>query len=263
MVNVLYIGDVSGQPGREIVAKVLPDLRKKYSVDLVVAQIENLAHGKGATVKTVQEMMGYGVDFMTGGNHIWRRKDFEELLSGEFPVIRTLNYPEDIIGKGYEIVDLGKKGRILIALLQGRAFMQDPVTTDIFRPIDKLLDEVKNDDLAGIIVEVHAETTSEKIATGFYLDGRVSAVLGTHTHVPTADERILPKGSGYITDIGMAGPYDSVLWVQPEIVQHQMKYPYAPPYDVQEDGKSRFDAVLLKIDGPGSCREIERVHKVL
>lgn len=263
MINVLYVGDVSGEPGREMVKQVLPDLRKRHKVDLVVADIENLAHGKGATVKTVQEVMSYGIDFMTGGNHIWRRKDFEELLSGEFPVIRSLNYPEDVPGKGYEIINLGKKGNILITLVQGRAFIQDPVTTDIIRPLDTLLETVKNEDLKGIIVEIHAETTSEKIALGHYLDGRVSAVVGTHTHVPTADERILPKGTGYITDIGMVGPLDSVLWVKPEIVQQQMKYPFAPAYDVEEDGKRRFDAVLLKIDSATGCKEIQRVHKVL
>lgn len=263
MINILYIGDVSGKPGREILAGILPKLRKEHDIDLVVAGVENLAHGRGATVETVKEVMSYGVDFMTGGNHIWRRKDFEELLGGSFPLIRSLNYPPDIPGKGYEIVDLGKKGRVLFTLVQGRTLIQDNVTTDMFRPLDALLETVKNEDLAGIVVEIHAETTSEKLATGFYLDGRVSAVVGTHTHVPTADERILPNGTGYITDIGMVGTMDSVLWVKKEIVQQQLKYPFAPAYDVEEDGKRRFDAVLLSIDGPTSCAKIQRVNKVL
>jgi len=133
----------------------------------------------------------------------------------------------------------------------------------MFRPLEALLETVKNEGLAGIVVEVHAETTSEKLAAGFYLDGRVSAVVGTHTHVPTADERILPNGTGYITDIGMVGTMDSVLWVKKEIVQQQLKYPFAPAYDVEEDGKRRFDAVLLSVDGPTSCAKIRRVNKVL
>lgn len=263
MITILYIGDVSGRPGRETLAALLPDIRKKHDVDIVVAGIENLAHGRGATVKTVDEIMSYGVDFMTGGNHIWRRPDFEVLLSEEYPVIRSLNYPPDIVGDGYRIVDLGKKGKILFALVQGRTFINDTVTTDILRPLDTLLNEVKDEDLSAIVVEVHAEATSEKIATALYLDGKVSAIVGTHTHVPTADERILPNGSGYITDIGMVGTLNSVLWVKPEIVQQQLKYPYAPSYEVDESQKRRFDAVLLHISGRYSCEKITRLNKVL
>ncbi len=263
MIKILYVGDVSGKPGREILKTVLPEMRRKHSVDLIVADVENIAHGRGATVKTVQELMTYGVDFMTGGNHIWRRKDFEELFSGDFPIIRSINYPEDIPGNGHAIVDLGKKGKVLFTLVQGRSFIQDNATTDMLRPLDWLLDEVKGEELSAIVVEVHAETTSEKLATGFYLDGRVSAVVGTHTHVPTADERIMPKGTGYITDIGMVGTLESVLWVKSEIVQQQLKYPYAPAYDVEEEGKCRFDAVLLTIENAKKCAKIERVNKVL
>lgn len=262
MINVLYIGDISARPGREMTLSVLPELRKKHHVDLVIAGIENLAHGKGATVDTVREIMAGGVDFMTGGNHIWRRPDFEELLGGDFPVIRSINYPPDVPGRGFQVIDLGKKGKVLIALVQGRTGINDPVTHDMLRPLDSMLSDQDVDGLSAVIIEIHAEATSEKIATGLYLDGRVSAVVGTHTHVPTADERILPKGTGFITDIGMVGTMNSSLWVKAEIVQQQIKYPYAPAYEVEEKGKRRFDAVLLEIDGPRSCTRITRVNKV-
>lgn len=263
MIRLLYLGDICGKPGREAVAKTLPDLRKKLKVDLVAADVENLAHGRGATVGTVREIMSYGVDFMTGGNHIWRRPEFEELLGGDYPLIRAINYPDDIPGKGSYIIDLGKKGQILFILVQGRTFMQDPVTSDMLRPLDTVLSKVQKKDLKGIVVEVHAEATSEKISTAMYLDGRVSAVVGTHTHVPTADERILRNGTSFITDIGMIGPMESSLWVNVEIVQQQMKYPYAPPYEIEEDGKRRFDAVLIELESAVKSAKITRINKVL
>lgn len=263
MIRALFIGDISARPGRSAVASVLPELKKKEKIDVVIANVENLAHGRGATVETVRDMMAYGVDFMTAGNHIWRRSDFEELLDGSFPIIRALNYPDDILGKGYDIIDLGPKGKLLVAEVQGRSFIQDNVTTDMYRPLEKMLKDVEGEDLAGSIIEIHAETTSEKIATGLYLDGKVSAVVGTHTHVPTADERILPGGTAFITDIGMVGVMDSALWVKADIVQHQLKYPYAPAYEVEEEGKCRFDAVIIDIENRIKSTKIERVNKIL
>lgn len=263
MLKVLYIGDVCGKPGRQSLEKVLPQIRKDKEIDFVITDIENLAHGRGATESTVREIMSYGVDFMTGGNHIWRRSDYEVLLSSEYPVIRAANYPDDIPGVGFKIVDLGKKGKVLITMVLGRQLIRDNVTTDMIRPLEKILRDVEDEDLAGIIVEIHAETTSEKIATALYFDGQVSAVVGAHTHVPTADERILPKGTGFISDVGMVGPLNSSLWVKAEIVQQQLKYPFAPAYDIEESGKRRFDAVILHIDGRNSCSHIERVNKVL
>lgn len=264
MIRVLYIGDVSGKPGRHVLRDTLPQIREDHDIDLVVTDIENIAHGRGATVKTVKEIMSYGVDFMTGGNHIWRRPDFEELLSsGEYPIIRPANYPEDVVGKGYDIVDLGKKGKVAFIIILGRAFINDSSTTDMIRPVEKILSELEDEDLNGIVLEIHAETTSEKIATALYFDGKISAVVGTHTHVPTADERILPEGTGFITDIGMVGVMNSSLWVKPEIVQQQLMYPYAPRYDIEEEGKRRFDSVILDIDSKNSCNKIQRLNKIL
>ncbi|MEA3357697.1 MAG: TIGR00282 family metallophosphoesterase [Patescibacteria group bacterium] len=264
MIKVLFIGDICGKPGRQTIKAVLPQLREKYEPDLVIADIENLAHGRGATVKTVDEIMSYGIDFMTAGNHIWRRRDFETLLSGEYPVIRPINYPDDIPGKGYEVIDLGVKGKLLVAIVLGRAFFpNENCTSDMLRPLDKMLNDLKEEEITASMIEVHAETTSEKIASAIYFDGRVSAVVGTHTHVPTADERVLSKGTGFISDVGMVGPMNSSLWVKPEIIIQQMKYPYAPAYDIQEDGKCRFDAVILHLENPGFCSKIQRVNKVL
>jgi hypothetical protein len=263
MIKILYIGDVCGKPGRKALREVLPSIRQKEDIDLVVTDIENLAHGRGATEKTVREIMSYGVDVMSGGNHIWRRKDFEELLSGQYPIFRTLNYPEDIPGEGYFVADLGAKGRVLFTLLQGREFIRDNVTIDLLRPVENLLEKFKDEELAGIVMEIHAETTSEKIATSLYFDGKISAAVGTHTHVPTADERILPGGTGFITDIGMVGPMNSSLWVKPEIIHQHLKYPFGERFDIVEDGPVRFDAVILEIADRNTCKNIRRVNKVL
>ncbi len=263
MINILYVGDVCGKPGRQTLKEILPGLRQKEDIDLIVTDIENLAHGRGATEKTVREIMSYGVDVMSGGNHIWRRNDFEELLDGEYPIFRSLNYPPDIPGQGYFVADLGKKGKVLFTLIQGREFIRDNVTTDIIRPLENLLADFEEEELAGIVVEVHAETTSEKIASAFNFDGQVSAFVGTHTHVPTADERVLPGGTGFISDIGMVGPLNSSLWVQPEIIQQHLKYPYGPRFDIEENGPRRFDAVILRLESRNKCASIKRVNKVL
>ncbi|MBN1619009.1 YmdB family metallophosphoesterase [Candidatus Dojkabacteria bacterium] len=264
MIKVLFIGDVCGKPGREAISQVLPSMKRDLDIDLVLCDVENIAHGRGVTEKTIKEVMSYGVDFMTGGNHIWRRSDFWDVIEGQYPIIRALNYPEDIPGKGFDIIDLGTKGKIVVALLQGRAFMQDQVITDMIRPLENLIEKVKEiDDLSGFIVEIHAEATSEKIAPSLHFDGNVSAFIGSHTHVPSADERILPKGSGYITDVGMVGPMNSSLWVQADIVFQQMKYPYAPSYEIEENGPIRFDSVLFEIGDDRLCKSIKRVNKVL
>ncbi|KKR05681.1 MAG: hypothetical protein UT34_C0002G0188 [candidate division WS6 bacterium GW2011_GWF2_39_15] len=263
MIKVLFIGDVCGKPGREAVRKIVPDLKKKEGIDVVVTNVENSAHGRGATVETVNELMGYGVDFMTAGNHIWRRDDFNELLSGDYPVIRGLNYPDDLPGKGFGEVDLGKKGKLLVITIIGWAFMNERTLTEPFRRMEQLMKQIKRDDYAGILVDFHGESTSEKVSFGLYFDGQVSTVLGTHTHIPTADERLLPKHSSYITDVGMVGPLDSSLWVKKEIVFQQNMYPFSPRYDIEEEGPVRFDAVIVEIDGPSSSKSIKRINKTL
>lgn len=262
--KVLFIGDVCGAPGRKALKKFIPEIREKHDVDVVITNVENLAHGRGATVKTVNEIMGYGVDFMTAGNHIWRNKDFHELLSGDYPVIRPLNYPDDIPGVGHGIVDLGSQGQLLVISLMGVAFFHNERTlSEPFRRIDAFLNTIDPDDYSGILVDFHAEATAEKLSAALYLDGRVSAIVGTHTHIPTADERVLPGGTAYINDVGMVGPLDSSLWVKKEVIFQQNMYPYAPPYEIQEEGPIRFDAVLIEIEGPKKAVSISRINKIL
>lgn len=263
MIKVLFMGDVCGKPGREAVSRMIPKLKEKHSIDLVITNIENLAHGRGATTSTVNELMAAGVDFMTAGNHIWRHNDFHELLSGDYPVIRPINYPDDIPGTGYGEIDLGPKGVLLVISVMGMAMMNERTLSEPFRALQGYLNNVDYDKYAGIFVDFHAETTSEKLSAGLYFDGEVSALVGTHTHIPTADERLLPGGTAYITDVGMCGPLDSVLWVKKDIIYAQNMYPYSPRYEIEEEGPLRFDAVLIEIESPRKAVAIRRINEIL
>jgi 2',3'-cyclic-nucleotide 2'-phosphodiesterase len=263
MIKVLFIGDICGKPGRKTVAEVLPELRKKEKVDLVIANVENIAHGKGVTEATVKEIMSYGVDFMTSGNHIWKRNDFEEVLSGEYPIIRPLNYPDDLPGKGWDEIDLGEKGKLLVVNIMGWWGMNERTIVEPFRAIDVFLRNINVNDYKGIFVDMHAESTAEKVSMGAHLDGKISAIVGTHTHIPTADERILPNGTAYITDVGMVGPLNSVLWVDSDIIIKQNMYPYSLHYEIVETGPMRFDAVILEIEDAATVKNITRVNKIL
>ncbi len=263
MIRVLFIGDICGKPGRKTVEKVLPELRKKEKIDVVIANVENIAHGKGVTESTVQEIMSYGVDFMTSGNHIWKRKGFEELLSGDYPLIRPLNYPEELPGKGWGEIDLGSRGKLLIVNLLGWWGMNERTIYEPFRALDSFFASIKIEDYSGILLDMHAESTAEKVSMGAHLNGKVSAVIGTHTHIPTADERILSEGTAYITDVGMVGPLNSVLWVDSDIIIQQNMYPYAPAYEIVETGPMRFDSVLIDIERPNNSTNIRRINKIL
>jgi metallophosphoesterase (TIGR00282 family) len=263
MIKILFIGDICGKPGRTTLKQILPELRKQENVDIVITNIENSAHGRGATPQTVNEIMEAGVDFMTAGNHIWRRKEFHELLSGDYPIIRCQNYPEDLPGKGYAEIDLGEKGKLLVASFLGWSGMNERTITEPFRSFDDFYKEINPADYSGIVVEFHAEMTSEKLVFPLYLDGKVSAVLGTHTHIPTADERILPGGTAYINDVGMVGPLNSALWVKKDIIFQQSKYPYSPAYEIEEEGSMRFDAVVVEIENATKSTSIHRVNKII
>jgi metallophosphoesterase (TIGR00282 family) len=201
--RILMIGDVIGRPGRRAVREALPGLREEHAVDLAIANGENTAGGLGLTSETAKELFDSGVDVITSGNHIWDQKEIIPFLEGEMPIIRPLNYPPGVPGRGYIIM-----GEVLVLNLLGRTFMGNFDCP--FRAVDRLLEDLV-DRPAVIIADFHGEATSEKVAMGWYLDGRVSAVLGTHTHVGTVDVRLLPKGTAYVTDVGMAGPVDSVI----------------------------------------------------
>jgi len=250
---VLMIGDVIGRPGRRAVSRLLPGLIQQYGVDLVVANAENIAGGIGVTSATAQELLKAGVDVLTSGNHIWAEKEIIPYLDDEMPILRPLNYPPGVPGRGYLL-----SGQVMVVNLIGRTFM---ASFDCpFRAMDKLLAELKPKPPV-IMVDFHAEATSEKVALGRYLDGRVSAVLGTHTHVGTIDAQLLPQGTAYVTDIGMTGPLDSIIG--DDIAAVTRRFLTMIPHRLSV-GKGRvvLNAVLVGVDGAsGRALSIERISQ--
>jgi len=253
-VNILVIGDVVGKVGRRAVSCLLPELRRKYEVDLVIANGENAAGGKGLTPPTAEELFQAGVQVLTSGNHIWHYREVYPYLDGDAPVLRPLNYPQGAPGRGL----LTYEGVAVINLI-GRTFM--PGTLDCpFREADRALDKLK--DSAVVIVDMHAEATSEKAALAWYLDGRVSAVVGTHTHIPTADCRVLPNGTAFVTDVGMVGPRDSILGMQTSSVIEGFLTQLPVRFSSDENPPIVFNSVLIEIDGQtGSARRIGRIDR--
>lgn len=250
---ILAVGDIVGKPGRRAIERFIPELRQQYGLDLVIANAENAAGGIGLTQDTADELLDFGVDVLTSGNHIWAEKDIIPYLESEMPILRPLNYPPGVVGRGYTIFK-----QTMVVNLIGRTFIGNFDCP--FRAMDKLLAEVKPKP-AVIIVDFHAEATSEKMAMGRYLDGRVSAVLGTHTHVGTIDTQILAYGTAYVTDIGMTGPSDSVIGDDPEAVLQ--RFLTALPYRLAVGrGKPVLNAVLVEVDEEsGRATRIERIYR--
>ena len=248
---ILAIGDIIGKPGRQAVKELLPGLKKEYKLDLVIANAENIAGGLGVTSATAEELLDSGVDVLTSGNQIWANKEIFPYLEGEMPILRPLNYPPRVPGRGYL-----SRGQVIVVNLIGRTFMGNFDCP--FRTMDKLLSEPGLKQQA-IIVDFHAEATSEKVALGRYLDGRVSAVLGTHTHVGTIDTQILPQGTAYVTDIGMTGPVDSVIGDDTESVLSRF-LTLIPSRLWVGKGKTILNAVLVRIDEKSrKASSIERI----
>ena len=259
--HILFIGDIFGRPGRTMVKDHLPELVKEHAIDLIIANGENAAAGFGITPPLAEELFELGIDVITTGNHVWDKREIVEYFqnadgnphSMARRLLRPANYPAGMPGWGlYQ----GKKNDVPYAVinLQGRVFMTS--NDDPFRVADQLLKETQT---KIVLVDIHAEATSEKISMGWYLDGRVSAVVGTHTHVPTADERVLPGGTAYITDVGMTGPYDSVIGVKKELIMgkflNNMPVRFEPA-----TGDVRLCAVVVDCDNAtGRARAIERV----
>jgi len=251
----LVIGDIIGQPGRKAVSEVLPQMRRQYPLDMVIANAENAAGGFGLTPAIAQELIEVGVHVLTSGNHIWAQKDIIPELDSEMPLLRPLNYPAGVPGRGYLITD-----QTMVVNLMGRTFMNDIDCP--FRAMDRLLEEIE-DRPPVVIVDFHAEATSEKMAMGRYLDGRVSAVLGTHTHVGTIDAQILPHGTAYVTDIGMTGPTDSIIGDDVDSVIRRFLTGMPHHLSVGK-GKPVFNAVLVDVDGgSGRAISIERICRQL
>jgi metallophosphoesterase (TIGR00282 family) len=251
--RILAIGDIIGKPGRRAVQALLPALRRQHKLNLVMANIENIAGGFGATPDTAREILEAGADVLTSGNHIWAQKEIIPCLEGELPIIRPLNYPPGVPGQGYLV-----KGGVMVVNLIGRTFLGDFDCP--FRTMDKLLAELSPVPKV-IIVDFHAEATSEKVALGRYLDGRVSAVLGTHTHVGTIDAMILPQGTAYVSDIGMTGPLDSVIGDDTEAVIRRFLTKLPHHLSVGK-GRTLFTAVMVDIDDTGGrATAIERISR--
>ncbi|MCK5332502.1 YmdB family metallophosphoesterase [Candidatus Parcubacteria bacterium] len=258
--NILFFGDLVGRPARNILKQVLPDMKKKYNIDLTIANGDNLAHGKGITKNTLEEIKGYGIDIVTCGDHTWDTSQAIEILkSGVDDFICPANYPVLDHKKGYKIVKVKSK-RILVINLIGRVFLKDHPDCP-FRAIDQILKEnAKKFDIA--IVDFHGEATSEKRALGLYLDSRVSCFLGTHTHIQTADEEIFPGGMAYITDVGMVGPKESVLGCKKEFVIQQMQDQTKFRYEISDDENILIGAVVVQIDEVSTkTKKIIRINK--
>lgn len=250
--RILMIGDVVGRPGRRAVREFLPGLCHDYGIGLVIANGENSAGGIGITSDTAKELFDCGVDVITTGNHVWAKKEIIPYLDGELPILRPLNFPPGVPGRGFlEVKD------VLIVNLIGRVFIGEFDCP--FRAMDCLLSEI-NKDPKIIIVDFHAEATSEKVAMGRYLDGRVSAVLGTHTHIGTADACIFPQGTAYVTDVGMVGPVDSVIGVDAESAIRSF-LTGMPHRFFMGEGTASFDAVLVDVDeATGKAIKIKRIQ---
>jgi metallophosphoesterase (TIGR00282 family) len=225
--NILFIGDIVGKPGLELAETIIKSYIQKYSIDFVIANGENLVDGKGINDEMAARVFAMGVHVITGGNHLWDNWGARKLLSANRNVLRPLNYPAENPGNGFVVYDLGEKGKVGVLNLQGRVYMQ--AIDCPFKKADWAVSKMQEQTKV-IFLDMHAEATAEKIALGWHLDGRISCMVGTHTHVQTADARILPRGTAYITDVGMTGPYDSVIGLKKEIAirrfMHQTPYKY-------------------------------------
>ncbi|TAK30641.1 MAG: TIGR00282 family metallophosphoesterase [Chloroflexota bacterium] len=252
--NILIIGDVVGRPGRGATKLLLAGLRKRYALDLVIVNGDNAAGGRGLTSKTAVELLEAGADVITSGNHIWNQKEVLPHLDSDLPIVRPLNYPPGVPGRGW----VESKGVVVVNLM-ARVFVGEFDCP--FRAFDQL---VGLREVAGkiIVVDLHGEATSEKTAFGWYADGRAAAVLGTHTHVPTADNRVLPRGTAYVSDVGMVGPRDSVIGVNPDTAVRKFLTQIPTHLTVAEGGPVVFNSVLVEIDeGTRLARSIVRIDR--
>ncbi len=253
--NILFIGDIVGKPGLDMAAMWLPGLINKYRADLVIVNAENSADGKGCTEKEGQILFNLGAHVLTGGNHTWDKHQSQEYLKNEKRAIRPLNYPKGTYGNGYIIVET-KKGKAAVLNLQGRTFM---ATIDCpFRSAEWALKKIAQETKV-IFIDFHAEATAEKLALANFVDGTASVLVGTHTHIQTADERIFSKGLGYITDSGMTGPYDSVIGMKTEAAVNRFLFQTPQKYQTATDN-NHLCGVFAKVDiSTGKTVEIERI----
>lgn len=255
--KILIVGDVVGKVGRRLLSHLLPQVRQSEQIDFVVANGENAAGGFGLTPKIARQIFSYGVDCLTSGNHIWSKKEIYQIIDEEERLLRPLNYPKGVPGRGSSFFKLAKGDSLAVINLSGRVFLQE-----LECPFRTAKEEIKRirEHTHNIVIDIHSEATSEKIALGWYLDGQVSAIIGTHTHVQTADEKILPGGTAYITDIGMTGPTDSVIGVKKDIAIRRFMT-QLPLRLETADGAGRFCGAIVEIDkSTGKAKDIKRIQ---
>jgi hypothetical protein len=257
----MVIGDIIGKPGREAVTHALPPMRTELDLDLVIANGENLAAGAGLTARLAEQLLANGVDVITSGNHVWDKREVYDYLDSGRPVLRPLNYPDDAPGRGWLLHRLPDGDQVAVINAMGRVFMNQ--LDSPFAALDALLDGAAEPLPPVRILDFHCEITSEKNAMGWFLDGRVSAVVGTHTHVPTADARVLPQGTAFISDIGMTGPRDSIIGFSLDTVLPRF-LTHLPTRFTVADGPVSFNAVVLEIErATGRATSIEQVQRLV
>jgi 2',3'-cyclic-nucleotide 2'-phosphodiesterase len=260
-VRIAVIGDIIGKPGRVAVTHVLPDLRRELALDMVIANGENTAAGAGLTPSLAEELLGSGIDVITSGNHIWDKREIYDYLDAGRPVLRPINYPDEAPGRGWLIHRTEAGHEVAVVNAMGRVFMNQ--LDSPFTKLDDLLDSAAEPLPPVRILDFHCEITSEKNAMGWYLDGRVSGVVGTHTHVPTADARVLPGGTAYISDIGMTGPRDSIIGFSLESVLPRFTRHLPTRFQVA-DGPVSLNAVVITVDvDSGHASDIEQVQRLV
>ncbi|HOC43063.1 MAG TPA: TIGR00282 family metallophosphoesterase [Thermoanaerobaculales bacterium] len=260
MIRILFVGDVMGGPGRRAVEAHLEGLVDRERIDFVVANIENIAGGFGLTAKVLEELEGLPIDVLTSGNHVWDKKEGVPLLDAHPALLRPANYPDGNPGRGWCVEETAAGVPVAVVNLQGQALMA-PIDNP-FRVADRVLEEIRlaHDNLRVIVVDMHAEATSEKQAMGWHLDGRVTAVLGTHTHVPTADERILPEGTAFQTDVGMTGPYESVIGMRPDKVLERFLLGTPRPFEPAKRDVQLRGAIVDADEETGRALAIRRLR---
>jgi hypothetical protein len=257
--KILIIGDVFGEPGRMAIKQRLPELKKTLGLDFVIANVENAAHGRGVTPRIIDELQGAGVNAFTSGNHIWDNKEIIPYINDSKVLVRPANYLPDAPGKGALVFDVYSGVRVGVINLEGQRLMGNAVSSP-FYVVDRELERLKGK-ADFFVVDMHAETTSEKRAMGWHLDGRVAAVVGTHTHVQTADEEILPKGTAYLTDLGMTGPYDSVIGLSKNAALTRFTKQMQAPFEVAQ-GDVRLCGVYIEVEeSSGKAKKISRIQE--
>jgi len=244
ILNILFIGDIVGQPGLDLTATLIKSYFQKYNVDFCIANGENLSDGKGINEELAKRVFDLGVHVITGGNHTWDDWKARKILNANRNVLRPLNYPRENAGNGFVVYDLGEKGKIGVINLQGRVYLQ-PID-DPFKTADWALSKIQEETKV-VFIDMHAEATAEKVALAWYLDGRASVIVGTHTHIPTSDARILPRGTAYITDVGMTGPYDSVIGMKKEIAIRRFLHSTPYKYEMAQHDV-RFCGVYAQVE---------------